>query len=229
MAGFLFFEVIYLELYEGEGWYFKAREKFLRGNLTDVKPTTNVLDVGCGNGLVNHVLKHCNVTGIDSHPRYEGAITAAATAIPFSNSTFDAVTCFDVLEHIEDHEKAINEIARVLKPGGRGYFSVPLYPQLWSKHDELTGHVRRYRTGELYPLLNRSGLKVLKKQYFICSLLPLVFVIRLFFPSQKVSSTVKARPALEKLLLCLCQFDLYLRLPFGLTEFIEVRKEDGDC
>lgn len=218
-----------MELYEGEGWYFKARERFLQRHLTDAILTKNILDVGCGNGLVNRVLKHCNVTGIDSHPRYEGAITANADDLPFQNSTFDAVTCFDVLEHVEDHEKAINEIARVLKPGGRAYFSVPLYPMLWSKHDELTGHVRRYKPRELDPLLEGAGLKVLKKRFFICLLLPLVFTIRLLFPGYKVGSAVKARPTLEKLLVLLCQLEVRFNLPFGLTEFIEVRKEVGNC
>jgi 2-polyprenyl-6-hydroxyphenyl methylase/3-demethylubiquinone-9 3-methyltransferase len=92
------------------------------------------LDVGCGGGYLTQELagRGFKTTGIDpasaslaraaSHSSQAGLAidyrVARAESLPFPDGTFDLVTCCDVLEHVDDLERVVAEIARVLKPGG---------------------------------------------------------------------------------------------------------------
>lgn len=93
-----------------------------------------VLEVGCGQGLfLARLVKHYGVigTGIDVSSKsieyarrnyvndFINYQVADGVKIPFKNNTFDFVVTFDVLEHIEDQKRAVKEMLRVLKPGGR--------------------------------------------------------------------------------------------------------------
>jgi 2-polyprenyl-6-hydroxyphenyl methylase/3-demethylubiquinone-9 3-methyltransferase len=98
----------------------------------------NLLDVGCGGGYLCEEFAKTgfNVTGIDpSQSTLKAAKEHAvqsrlcidyeegrAEAIPFSDSSFDLVSCCDVLEHVDDINKTISEIARVLRPGGLFFY-----------------------------------------------------------------------------------------------------------
>jgi 2-polyprenyl-6-hydroxyphenyl methylase/3-demethylubiquinone-9 3-methyltransferase len=98
----------------------------------------SVLDVGCGGGLLTEPFAAlgCAVTGIDrSLPTLEAAREHArasrldiryqpgdGAALPFGVAQFDVVCCCDVLEHVEDVDLVVAEIARVLKPGGLFFF-----------------------------------------------------------------------------------------------------------
>ena len=82
------------------------------------------------------------------------------TALPFDDDSFDLVTAFDVIEHEEDDLQVFRELTRVLKPGGRLLFSVPLHPAFWTTFDECVGHARRYEPAALQALLKLNGLMV---------------------------------------------------------------------
>lgn len=98
------------------------------------------LDLGCGDGILTDILfsrvgKTPRLVGIDldpleteaaaAYPFYERIHTCPADAIPEADGTFDYVVSNSVLEHIPDLESVIREVSRVLKPGGRFYFTVP--------------------------------------------------------------------------------------------------------
>ena len=84
----------------------------------------------------------------------------AAGPLPFCDEAFDVVCAFEVLEHIPDDETVLSELARVIRPGGALFFSVPVNPALWTGFDDACGHVRRYIASDLAQRLDSVGLVV---------------------------------------------------------------------
>jgi SAM-dependent methyltransferase len=94
------------------------------------------------------------------------AVLAPATALPFANAAFELVCALDVIEHVEDGDAALAELARVVTDNGTVLLSVPLYPELWTSFDELVGHARRYEPAALIESLRRCGLVVERSASF---------------------------------------------------------------
>ena len=78
----------------------------------------------------------------------------------------DSVLCFNVLEHIEQDEKALENIYNLLEPRGRLLLLVPSHPWLYGSLDQHLGHHRRYRKKELKNKLEAMGFKVIFLKYF---------------------------------------------------------------
>ena len=94
------------------------------------------------------------------------AVTGEITALPFADASFDLVTAFDVIEHVEDDGQVFRELCRVLKPGGCLVFSVPLHAAHWTEFDDYVGHARRYEPAALKELFESHGLTVEKSVGF---------------------------------------------------------------
>ncbi len=90
------------------------------------------------------------------------AVPGEITNLPYSDGKFELVCAFDVIEHVVDDRLVFGEVSRVLKEGGLLVFSVPVHARLWTRFDELVGHVRRYDPAELLALLAENDL-VLEK------------------------------------------------------------------
>jgi SAM-dependent methyltransferase len=104
---------------------------------------------------------------VQAGPGGATAISGDATAMPFGDGTFDRVIAAEVLEHILDDQRAMNELARVLRPGGLAAITVPSWlPEriCWALsteyHEVPGGHVRIYTRVELEAKLARAGLDV---------------------------------------------------------------------
>ena len=94
----------------------------------------DVLDLGCAGGFMAEAMakRGANVTGIDpasdaisaarQHAKAEGLRigydVGVGEALPYDSASFDAVVCVDVLEHVTDLQKVLQEVARCLRPGG---------------------------------------------------------------------------------------------------------------
>ena len=99
-----------------------------------------------------------------SWAEWSGVVNGDALDLPFPDCAFDRVIVSEVLEHIWDDERALHEIARVLRPGGRIAATVPTrWPERvswalnWRYHDTPGGHVRIYRQHELEQKIERAG------------------------------------------------------------------------
>ena len=123
----------------------------------------DVLDAGCGVGYGSRILAEAggHVTGVDASDdaiaesiRRAGDLAefrvADVTMLPFAPHSFDAVVCFEVIEHLGNREAALDELKRVLRPGGVAIVSSPnrgVYPA-GNPH-----HVFEYTSGELLDAL----------------------------------------------------------------------------
>jgi len=87
-------------------------------------------------------------------------------------AAFDVVTMLDVLEHIEDDEASLRAAGRLLKPDGLLLVTVPALRWLWSDHDIVLHHHRRYTRGELVAKLEAAEFTVERVSYYTGLLLP---------------------------------------------------------
>lgn len=133
---------------------FANRAKIILSNL-DPKPGMKVLDIGCGRGfyekIISHLFKGVKVIGLDQrqeylpnwqHPQVTFQV-ADAQALPFPNQSFDRIICSEVLEHLNNNQKALQEIKRVLKKGGMILLTVPMknYPFTWDPLNFILEHL----------------------------------------------------------------------------------------
>lgn len=147
-----------------------------------IKPTHLVLEAGSGSGrLANHVANEfaAKVIGVDFSPEGNqlGLRTAAAlrcssaftsgdlTRLPFPDSVFDVVFSDSVIEHLEQTEWAIAEMARVTRPGGRVVVTTPntLRPDGWNLYKwrfKPPYLQKSFRLGELKQMFARSGMHI---------------------------------------------------------------------
>lgn len=113
-----------------------------------------VLDVGCGNQPYRYLFDGTYV-GLDLSPSRRPTVVGTADALPVHTGSFDGVLCLEVIEHVEDFERVIREIHRVLRPGGRLLLSAPMS---WGLHYEPHDYWRFTPHG-LRAVLRRNGFE----------------------------------------------------------------------
>jgi SAM-dependent methyltransferase len=150
----------------------------------------SILDCGCGTGNnLSMLRRYGRACGIDitwsglAYARSRGerqVARASATCLPFPADQFDLVTSFDVLYAFDDdmERDALNEMYRVLRPGGQILINVAALKVLTGNHSVLGGEVRRYHKAELKSHLERTGFTVLRITYTNFTLLPIVAGVR---------------------------------------------------
>jgi SAM-dependent methyltransferase len=99
--------------------------------------------------------------------------------LPFADGTFDVVTCLDVIEHTPDDRASLAELRRVARPGGLLLVTVPAYQGLWSWHDEVNLHFRRYDSASLRAAAREAGWEVVGDTHFNSVLLGPAAAVRL--------------------------------------------------
>jgi len=174
-------------------WWFVARRELLLAVMDKcVPPNAGVLlDVGCGTGANLEALAwrfpELTAIGLDADPFCRAACEArglrvcdaSAEALPVDDNSQDVITALDVLEHLDDDVSALQEMARTLSPDGVLVLTVPAYRWLWSPHDDMTHHRRRYTASRLVAALQSAGFTVTYVSYFNTLLFPLAAAMRL--------------------------------------------------
>jgi SAM-dependent methyltransferase len=179
----LTYEAKYHQL-EEQHWWFASRRDAVYDLIQSLKLPTEaaILEIGCSGGPLMQRLRkqgYTDVTGIDvSTSAIELAKARGVphvsvmdgAALEFNNARFDLVIASDVLEHIEDEGKALREWARVLRPGGRLMVFVPAHSYLWSEHDVVNHHFRRYSRTGLVEAISRAGMKPVRSSFWNAAL-----------------------------------------------------------
>lgn len=158
----------------GEHGWFRGRRRvyveLVRAALGEVL-LKRALDVGAGGGgfvralaelaeQVERVDVSREALAPDPAAQLHAGIAADARQLPFRARSFDLVTLFDVLEHIEDERRVLAEARRVLRPGGVIALSVPAYGWLRPSGEREAGRVHRYSRSSLRRALEGAGFQV---------------------------------------------------------------------
>lgn len=231
---------------EDEHWWFAARQEIiLRFLQKSVPPSAKVrlLDVGCGTGAIaarlsslyevsatdesSQAIAFCQTRGLtrlfagplDKHP---------------DKQPFDVILLLDVIEHADDDAAILVEVRRRLKDHGNVLITVPSYPWLWSIHDVVAHHKRRYTYDTLQAVVTRAGFRIVTMTYFNTILFPLAVASRVRARLRKATKAedfaIPPRP-LNGLLRSVFTVEKHLvpavRLPFGLSLLCWARRGDS--
>jgi SAM-dependent methyltransferase len=158
----------------------------------DLSPTATVVDIGCSTGYLLEDLRRdmpgVRLIGVDlvaqglrkAHENVPDAelMQADACALPLQDASVGAAVSANLLEHVPDDEKALREIARILRPGARAVIVVPVGPGNYDYYDRFLGHERRYARGELARKAGRAGLIVLEDIHLGAPLYPAFWAVK---------------------------------------------------
>ncbi len=172
----------YQEYYELErkNWWFRVRNQLLMQRVQKLIPSAKpirILNVGVATGSTSELLSQWGeVTSIEYDKECAEfaqektglpIINGSILELPFADNTFDLVCAFDVIEHIEDDAKGVSELKRVCKSEGWVAVSVPAFMFLWSHHDVINHHFRRYTMSLLKGVfLKDTSGKIAYSSYF---------------------------------------------------------------
>jgi len=226
-------------------WYLGVRrevERWLDGLRPVGSGRLRVLDAGCGTGgLLANLRTSAWRAGVEISPAGIGLarsrglralVLGSVCALPFTEASFDAVVSIDVLCHSGVEElPALEEAARVLRPGGLLLLQVPAFDWLRGEHDVAVWTKRRYRRTEAVELLSAAGLSALRAGYRNALLFPAAAIVRLASrragAREAARSDVRPVPAPVNALLSgvlALERKLGIRFPFGLSVFCVAEK-----
>ena len=174
-------------------WWYRARREVLAALIRRaVKPPKDaaVLEIGCGTGHNLAMLSEfgkVDALELDEEARgvAEQRLGRQVMSSPLpelaevAKRHYDLVGAFDVIEHIEDDRAALASIAARLKPGGTLIVTVPAHQWMWSAHDVVNHHQRRYSKGQLRRLIEDSPLHLDSIGYFNSLLFPVAVAERM--------------------------------------------------
>jgi SAM-dependent methyltransferase len=224
----------YADLYRRH-WWWRAREEYLLEVLRRHLPrhgSSGILDVGCGAGLFFERLAEFGpVHGIETdatmrtgRPDIDDRIHWGTFESFRPAGSFDAILMLDVLEHLTDPLTPLRLSLDLVEPRGVLVATVPAFPLLWTSHDVLNEHVRRYTRRTFRRLLERGGWRADVLDYFFHWTFPAKLMVRLAeaLPGQRGRQPSPPRvPAsrLNHVLYRLSRFEQVhlrrLRIPFG--------------
>lgn len=217
-------------------WWFVGRRKILTALLERWRPRQGplrILEVGCGTGSNIAMLQQFGTVDAIEPDDYARAFASERTGVQvkggylpnvaLEDGYYDLIVLLDVLEHIPEDVPALSALGSKLAPGGRILITVPAMPWLWSAHDVVHHHQRRYTAGSLTKTIRDSGLKPVHRSHFNSLLFPLIVAVRALgkltrhdggddaMPSRPVNSILAAIFGLER------HWVTTVSVPFGVS------------
>lgn len=245
--------IIYRQIYERERdhWWFQGRRAVINtvlGRCISGK-VADALDIGCGTGFNAELLKEYahTVYGLDPSNQACEFVRLTGAAVVLLKGEFPLyqdvrkyhlVSLFDVLEHIQDDGEALKKVQDLLHPGGVAVLTVPALPLLWSEHDVLAHHRRRYTKQTLTDAISsHTNLEIERISYFNFFLFFPILLFRkikryMRSPDREDSSDIFEVPRfLNSLLLKTFLMESYalrhINFPVGVSLICVARKSDA--
>ncbi|MFM9828351.1 MAG: class I SAM-dependent methyltransferase [Sphingomonas sp.] len=173
-------------------WWYRARREILAAYLTreaNLPREARILEIGCGTGHNLAMLSGFGtVEAIEIDPLAREIASArlgqpvGSTPLPallgVPRGAFDLIAVLDVVEHIEEDVAALAAMRACLAPGGKILITVPAHQWMWSAHDVVNHHHRRYSKASLSKAIRAAGMQPTKLGYFNSLLFPLAAAAR---------------------------------------------------
>jgi SAM-dependent methyltransferase len=231
---------------ETQHWWLVARRKIIASIIDTfgLGLDSKIMDAGCGNGdNLEFLSQYGELIAIEmddnalarAQSRQIGKVVKGELPDNFPsaiNRENDLIVLLDVLEHINDDEKSLSILKNWAKSKGKLLITVPAYQFLWTKHDELHHHKRRYTVGQLKKIIENNGWNVNYISYFNSFLFPLALIARLkdkVFPPAKIDSLTLPNRFINHLFEKIFSLEtIILRkfsFPFGLSIIVVAEKE----
>lgn len=229
---------------DSEHWWYVARRRILADLVArKVKPPrpARILEIGCGTGHNLPMLQafgEVEAAELDAaarvlasrrlgRPVHDAALPALADQI---EGRFDLIALLDVLEHVEDDAGALKAIMRMMHPGGALLLTVPANPWMWTAHDAVHHHHRRYRKRQIAALASAAGFRTELLSPFNTLLFPPIAAVRALGKLTGKEESDDRLPSMQvnRLLTTLFGFERHLLgrlpMPFGVSLVGVLRK-----
>jgi ubiquinone/menaquinone biosynthesis C-methylase UbiE len=230
-------------------WWFLGKQFLVREQvkrlLANRGTGSRILDIGSGTGIILKTLEEFGqafgmemsseaIHFLKKRSLQRVVCSNAEQALPFKNNSFSLVTCLDVLEHLDHDKELLVEMVRVCEDGGHVLVTVPAFNRLWSPHDTVLHHRRRYtRTRLLSQLSGLSGQVVKASYYNFVLSLPILAVrkLRVLFPEKGRGHSdffIGLPESVNRLLSALYTLEILglqlFRYPYGVSLLVVLRK-----